>query len=153
MVSIHLFLYRPVNVIPVVWWAKPIEWELLCVCFWNLFTLINTKHLFFQVTESYDEVVEPLSVGRVKMPVQCGHNDPRMCDEEGGLCSIVTANWIHQCCRLSHFVSSFSTLRSAESAMYHLLLTLKELCILPTQCIHMFHMTARINSDYFTKHH
>jgi hypothetical protein len=128
--------------------------ELLCVRLWNLFTLINTKHLFFQVTESYDEVVEALSVGRVKihramrpiMILECVWKRVE-------LSSIVTDNWIQQRRRLSHFVRPFKSLWSAVDNMYHLLLTLKELCILPTQYVFMLSIIDRTNSDYLDTHH
>jgi hypothetical protein len=36
--------------------------------------------------------------------------------------------------------------------MYHQL-QLKKLCILPTQCIYVFYVHLRINSDYLPIHH
>jgi hypothetical protein len=33
------------------------------------------------------------------------------------------------------------------------LFDVQKLCILPTQCIYVFHMVLTINSDYFPKQH
>lgn len=93
MASIHLFFYGAVNVNTSCAMRSFYRRELLCVWHWNLFTLINTKHLFFQVTESYDEVAESLFVRRVKMTEQCCHNDCWLCEVRAPR-SVVTADWL-----------------------------------------------------------